>query len=821
MWIGGSTTDGLPTTPNAPNPDYLGGPTDGFLVRIAVTDRIQSVPPGGFGLLNGAPLVTYTGDANRNSVLDVEFANNLGQAFAITTESNFSDDEAPVAGCGDEPRIGITGSINVFDPTTGKFINVPGTTPGENCLPDGDILDLAEDPFFIPNDLAGSGFVFTGNDSDGTVIQIDTGGQSATGGGANLELSKRLSPTRTKSFTLTEISSPRDTRTFSIHVFSKGPDSAINVRVTDSLPAGFTVKSIESFGGPCTQAGGEITCDLGTMPPKTGRTITIQGDSPGDVGDYINTALAKADNLIGPTRIATAELKVRPFVPLKLSKTVVEFGANRIEYRIEVKNQSADKEAPNVKVDDILPSELLGVEFEISRGKCDHSAPSPSVPTALNRLDCTLGVLPAGETWVIRVRGFPKDLRAEIYNRVTSESDQAGSSDFDSTTNEVEGTPSTDMRHSFYFWTPGSSPGNLREVRQDVPAMCKGLDATVFNQGFDDATGVQLEIDQISSANLRTIDPLCSVSGTRLNCNVGDVAAFSSKQLGFLVCAEDEPEIARFRGVVTAATPDPDPTNDLDRAAAVLDDSVENVRIAPGGIVSSSGFHRPLVISPGSDPSLFGEGLADETIVATTVPLPLELGGVRVELKGIPAPLIFVSPNQINFQTPWELQADTKAEVVVRKNGDESLPAKVFISSFNPGIFTTTQTGSGQAAVLIAGTASVAAPEGSIPGAAMRPVKIGEFISIFATGLGAVDNRPTTGDVSPAGPLARTKTNPIVTIGGVEAGLTFSGLAPGFVGLYQVNAEIAAGTPVGDAVELVLSSGLVPSNAVTIAVAPQ
>ena len=334
------------------------------------------------------------------------------------------------------------------------------------------------------------------------------------------------------------------------------------------------------------------------------------------------------------------------------------------------------------------------------------------------------------------------------------------------------------------------------------------------------ATGVRLEIDQINSANLRTIDPLCSASGTRLDCNIGELAAFSSKQLRFVVCGEDERDNARFREVVKATTPDPDPTNDLDRAAAALDPSAGNVKISPGGFTSSSGFHPPLFLSADSDPSLFGEGLADEIIVVDTVPLPLELGGVSVELNGILAPLIFVSPNQINFQTPWELQADTKATVVVRNNGDESLPAKVFIAPFNPGIFTTTQTGSGQAAVLIANTAILAAPEGSIPGAATRPVKVGGFISIFAAGLGAVDNRPPSGDASGASPLARTKTNPVITIGGVEAGLVFSGLAPGFVGLYQVNAEVAAGTPTGDAVELVLSSGLAPSNAVTIAVAP-
>ena len=155
VWIGGSTPGGLSTTPGAPNPDYPGGPTSGFLARIAVTDRIQSVPPGGFGLLNGTPLVTYTGDANRNSVLDVEFVNNFGRVLVVTSESNFSDDEAPVAGCGDEPRIGVTGSLNIFDPTAGKFINVPGTTPGDNCIPDGEILDLAKDPFFGPGKIFG------------------------------------------------------------------------------------------------------------------------------------------------------------------------------------------------------------------------------------------------------------------------------------------------------------------------------------------------------------------------------------------------------------------------------------------------------------------------------------------------------------------------------------------------------------------------------------------------------------------------------------------------------------------------------------------
>ncbi len=70
-----------------------------------------------------------------------------GRVVVVTSRSNFSEDPSPVDGCGDEPRTGVTGSINVFDPTTGRFINAPMSTPGENCFEDGDILDLDVDPF--------------------------------------------------------------------------------------------------------------------------------------------------------------------------------------------------------------------------------------------------------------------------------------------------------------------------------------------------------------------------------------------------------------------------------------------------------------------------------------------------------------------------------------------------------------------------------------------------------------------------------------------------------------------------------------------------
>jgi uncharacterized protein (TIGR03437 family) len=117
---------------------------------------------------------------------------------------------------------------------------------------------------------------------------------------------------------------------------------------------------------------------------------------------------------------------------------------------------------------------------------------------------------------------------------------------------------------------------------------------------------------------------------------------------------------------------------------------------------------------------------------------------------------------------------------------------------------------------VIANSASLAAPSGAFPGS--RPARAGEFLSIYCTGLGAVSNRPTLGSAAPSNPLAQTSATPTVSIGGVNAQVIFSGLAPGFVGLYQVNVRVPETAPVGAAVPLILTIGGVQSNTATIAV---
>jgi uncharacterized protein (TIGR03437 family) len=85
-------------------------------------------------------------------------------------------------------------------------------------------------------------------------------------------------------------------------------------------------------------------------------------------------------------------------------------------------------------------------------------------------------------------------------------------------------------------------------------------------------------------------------------------------------------------------------------------------------------------------------------------------------------------------------------------------------------------------------------------------------VLIYCTGLGAVSNPPATGAAALAKPLSETANTPVVTIGGVPADVSFSGLAPGYVGLYQVNALVPAGVAAGSAVTVAISIGGVSST---------
>jgi uncharacterized protein (TIGR03437 family) len=230
-------------------------------------------------------------------------------------------------------------------------------------------------------------------------------------------------------------------------------------------------------------------------------------------------------------------------------------------------------------------------------------------------------------------------------------------------------------------------------------------------------------------------------------------------------------------------------------------------------------------VTPGSLVAIFGTNLADALARADTIPLSTTLGSTSVTFNNIPAPLHFVSPGQINAQLPWNvLPAGTTsgtATLVVTRGGILSNPADVPLGPFSPGLFTLPGNGLGPAVALNDDDFSLAQPEGSVPGFKTQPSRIGRFIVFYALGLGEVNPSPPSNGNIPGSTL-RTVTNPVtVLIGGVPVKPTFAGLAPQFVGVYQVNVQIPNGTPTGDAVPLQLQMGGISStNQATIAIRP-
>lgn len=214
----------------------------------------------------------------------------------------------------------------------------------------------------------------------------------------------------------------------------------------------------------------------------------------------------------------------------------------------------------------------------------------------------------------------------------------------------------------------------------------------------------------------------------------------------------------------------------------------------PTGVLNDASF-APFTarLSPGELVALFGTGLSTQTASASTLPLPTTLGGVKVVINGFSAPLIFVSPTQINAVIPYEVTNVAQIQVVSATNSSQTSNTVTELMNYDtsPGIFTYNPAdGTGYAAALHQNF-SVVSPS--------NPAQPGEVIQVYVTGLGAVT--PAVNDGSPGTAISpyNTTTNTIqADVNGTIASVGFSGLAPGFAGVYQLNISIPTGLTPGD-----------------------
>ncbi len=224
--------------------------------------------------------------------------------------------------------------------------------------------------------------------------------------------------------------------------------------------------------------------------------------------------------------------------------------------------------------------------------------------------------------------------------------------------------------------------------------------------------------------------------------------------------------------------------------------------ISAGGVVHAASFTPK--VAPGSLFSIFGSSLATSLQTANTVPLPSSLGGTTVTIGGKAAPLVFVSPEQINAQVPYEVAEGAKVPVIVTVNGVSSPAGSVTVSAAAPGIF---QFGQKRAVVQNQDYSTNNADNGA---------DANSYVVAYLSGAGQLDNPVATGNRAGRDPLSRPKGIVTATINGVPAEVAFAGMTPDFIGLFQVNLKVPSLSP--GTYPLVISVNEEKSNSALITV---
>jgi uncharacterized protein (TIGR03437 family) len=232
------------------------------------------------------------------------------------------------------------------------------------------------------------------------------------------------------------------------------------------------------------------------------------------------------------------------------------------------------------------------------------------------------------------------------------------------------------------------------------------------------------------------------------------------------------------------------------------------ISVSADGVVGAADFLTGPV-SPGQILSVFGARVGASRLVVAELDsesrFPRELAGVRVLFNGEPAPIVFSIRGQTNVIAPFSIAGKSTVELQVELGGVLSEAVTLEVAAARPGIFSATQTGVGQAALLN--------QDFSVNSAA-NPAAPGSVVQIFLTGGGALSQTAVDGGLVPAvAPFPALTQDVAVRIGGQEAQIAYAGAAPGLVfGVIQINAFVPAGLPADAAATLEVEIGGVKSQ---------
>lgn len=251
----------------------------------------------------------------------------------------------------------------------------------------------------------------------------------------------------------------------------------------------------------------------------------------------------------------------------------------------------------------------------------------------------------------------------------------------------------------------------------------------------------------------------------------------------------------------------------LKPALALLTGSIRQNSNAPpflseNGTVNAFNRVPAGALAPGTIVEVYGTGLATTQGNPGVLPLPASFQGTSLIVGPYQAPLYFVSGAQLDVEFDTELTPNQQYPVLAILNGAISVPVLTDIAPIQLGI-----------AALADGHAIAQHGADSSYVDANHPAKPGEVLVIYLSGMGATNPSVKSGDPAPGSePLARVTVAPTVSLDGQSATVQFAGLAPSFVGLYQVNFQVPSNAKTGD-LTLIVSQDSVSSNATTLPVA--
>ncbi len=210
------------------------------------------------------------------------------------------------------------------------------------------------------------------------------------------------------------------------------------------------------------------------------------------------------------------------------------------------------------------------------------------------------------------------------------------------------------------------------------------------------------------------------------------------------------------------------------------------------------------VVAPGELVSIYGVALGPlQGVQSNGGTLPNSLGGTSVTFDGVPAPILYASAYQLNVQVPFTLIPGTRSRVQIKTSAGAAGSVLVDVLSSVAGLYTVSSNGRGQILAL---------NQDGKQNSTANPAPPGSFVSLYATGLGAVTPATNAGFIAPTSPLSTVTRGVTVIIAGLPAVVSYAGLARGYTGLYQINVQIPPGTASGTRLVFVGSPNGYPSQ---------